>query len=148
MRLALSWTSDAPIISRGRGQVGAWPAREDDPAAQSSECRPQRPEPTATEESPIIDQLGRLASLLREYERDDVWLHVTQIYPLTSQHVQVVVTVKDNQGTPLRERSGRRRPHTFRIKDDLPAVNVGHRFHVSRHATGVRVKHVPAFGSQ
>ena len=97
-----------------------------------------------TDESPIIDPLGRLAFLLREHERDDVGLHVTAVFRLTSQHVQVVVIVMDNQGTPLRERPGRRGSHTFRLKDDGPTVDVGHRFHVAREGTDVRVRHVPA----
>ena len=101
-----------------------------------------------TEQSPLIDQLGRLASLLREYGRDDVWLHVTEVHPFTAQHMQVVVAVKDKCGIQLEERPGRPRSHTFRLNRNVPTIDVGHRFHVVRDESGVRVRHIPAFALQ
>lgn len=96
---------------------------------------------TVTEQSPIVDQLGRLSTLLLDYGREEVWLHVLQIHPLSSQHAQVVVAVEDDRGEVLRERSGRSRPHTFRLERSLATVEAGHRFRVARDESGVRVEH-------
>jgi hypothetical protein len=99
------------------------------------------------DQSPLIDQLGRLASLLREYNRDDVWLHVTQVHPFTAQDMQVVVAVTDKSGLQLQERPGRPRSHTFRLNRNVATIGVGHQFHVVRDESGVRVRHVPAYAA-
>ena len=92
-----------------------------------------------TARSPILDQLGRLAMLLQDYERDDLWLHVVHVHEMRSQHAQVVVSVEDRNGNVLKENSGRVRPHTFRIDSSQGPVSIGHRFHVIRDESGVVV---------
>ena len=127
--------------------MGARPERESAPP-RASGSRIQCPDSAITDESPITDPLGRLAFLLRKYERDDVWLHLTRAYRLTSQHAQVAVTITDNQRTLLREGSGRCRSHTFHLKNTVPGVEAGHRFNVAREGTDVRVMQMPACCSQ
>jgi hypothetical protein len=93
-----------------------------------------------TTRSPILDQLGRLATLLQDYERDDLWLHVVRVHEMRSQHAQVVVSVEDRNGNVLTESTGRVRPHTFRIDGSHGPVSIGHRFHVARDESGVVVE--------
>jgi hypothetical protein len=93
-----------------------------------------------TTRSPILDQLGRLAMLLQDYERDDLWLHVVHVHEMRSQHAQVVVAVEDRNGNVLTENTGRVRPHTFRIDSSQGPVSIGRRFHVVRDEDGVIVK--------
>lgn len=85
-----------------------------------------------TSRSPILDQLGRLATLLQEYDRDDLWLNVVRVHNMQSQHAQVVVAVEDRNGNVLTESTGRVRPHTFRIDGSQGTVGIGHRFHIAR----------------
>ncbi|MDQ3695898.1 MAG: hypothetical protein M3464_20095 [Chloroflexota bacterium] len=97
------------------------------------------------DQSPLVDKMGRLATLLQTYGRDEVWLHVKQFHPLSCQHAQVVVAVEDVFGAVLHESSGWVRSHTFRLDPSLEAVDVGHRFHVAR--AGVRVASAPVYAN-
>ena len=92
--------------------------------------------------SPLIDRLGRLATLLQDYGREEIWLEVRQVYPFAVQQPQVVVEVTDPGGTALRQPSGLASSLTFRLDPTVGSVNVGDRFRVRREGEQIRVTRV------
>ena len=96
----------------------------------------------APQTSPLIDSLGRLATLLQDYRRDEIWLEVRQVYPFAVQQPQVVVAVIDPGGRALRQPPGLASSLTFRLDPAVGSVNIGDRFRVRREGERIRVSRV------
>ena len=86
---------------------------------------------------PLIDPLGRLPRILKEYDRSELLLHVYRIHHCSFQNDQVTVDIEDANGSLLHDASGRGPWHTFQLAPQSPPVAAGQRFRIYQDPSGV-----------
>ncbi len=92
---------------------------------------------------PTPADVTRLLGVLEAYGRDAVWLRVWHVYHLGPQPDQICFDVVDENGTVLRDRSGRTQRQTWQALTPNLSVACGDQVYVCREGKGVRVRFVP-----
>ena len=89
--------------------------------------------------SPIRAKVGRLFEILSIYDRDEIWMEVSQVHDSPTDQL-FTGRPQDAAGNFLHARDRTLRCHMFFANPDLPPVQIGDRFRIFRDDHGTRVE--------